>query len=150
MPPHFHHQAMAADLDIVGKGNRLERTQHRDLELEMRELGGADRRKSWIGAACGDGAAQDHAAERLVSVHMANAPAQFAMAVDRDERAAGVVEHARAARRRSVAAGYVGDNRVAGDLEQEVPVDFADHRGETLHHFGQLSTMVNALYQFSL
>src|SRR5439155_19211757 len=78
VPPHFHHQAMAADLDIVGKGNRLERTQHRDLELEMRELGGADRRKSWIGAGCGDGAAQDHAAERLVSVHMANAPAQFA------------------------------------------------------------------------
>jgi hypothetical protein len=41
----LHHQPVAADFDVLGSGDRLERTEQRDLDLELLELGRRDRRK---------------------------------------------------------------------------------------------------------
>ena len=89
--PFFDHDTMAADLDVGRAGDRFERHQQRQLEIDVRQLVDGEGRKSRIEAACGRRAARDDAAERLVGIDVTDAAAKLTVLVNGDEGSAGTI-----------------------------------------------------------
>src|SRR5206468_1715835 len=81
MPGPLDDETVPADFNVGRTGDRLERAQKRQLDLECRQLRGGDRRKSWIRAARRDSAPFQHAPKRLVRLDMTDAPAELAVIV---------------------------------------------------------------------
>ena len=67
LPALLHDEAVTPDLDVVGAGDRLERPEDGQLDVECREFGRGDARKPRVGAAGGDRTSEHHVAERLVA-----------------------------------------------------------------------------------
>ena len=67
--------------------NTLDRPKHRNLEIDLAPLRGAERRKSRIGDRCRNGAPLDDLDERQLGLGISNAASQFAFDAERDERA---------------------------------------------------------------
>ena len=120
-------KTVSADLDIVRTSDRLERAEERQLELEVRQLGRADRRESRIRAARGERAARDHPAERLVGLDMTDTAAQLARVVNRDERSTRPIEHFEAFGNRRRRPRHVGGDRVARDLQEKTAIGGGGH-----------------------
>src|SRR5262249_58055663 len=85
MPALLHEKPVTADHDVRGRGDGLERTEQRDLDLHVGELGAGNRRKPRVAAACGDRAPRHDHSQRLVRLDVADAPAQIAAHVQPDE-----------------------------------------------------------------
>src|SRR5947209_7529128 len=81
VPTHFDDEAVTPDGDVVGTGDRLERTEERELEIERRQFYGGDGREARIRAAGGDGTTRDHVAEWLVHLHVPDAAAELTVVV---------------------------------------------------------------------
>src|SRR5204863_1671057 len=72
VPAHLDDETMTADRDLARIAHRLERTEHGDFYVEVRQLAGADRRKPRIGAACGNRAVGDHVCDWAVGLDVAD------------------------------------------------------------------------------
>ena len=88
LPVALDDQAVAADDDVGGAVDRFERAEQGDLDFQLGHFGEADRREARIGRGGGDRAARHDAAQRLVGLDVADAAAQLAVFVQRDEDAA--------------------------------------------------------------
>ena len=118
-PSHLHHQAMAPNLDVRGSCYRLERAEHRDLDLDLRQLRRRHRRKPWIGAARGDGTLRHSARQRIVALDVADASAELAAMVNGDEHAvAPLVEPGRVAGMAGAPPGYMSRDGIPSDAQQ--------------------------------
>src|SRR4051812_32907345 len=83
LPAALDDEAVAADDDVVRSGDRLERTEQRDFDVDGVEFVRRERRKARVAAAGGDRAARKNGAERLVRLDMADAPTQVALFLQR-------------------------------------------------------------------
>ena len=134
MPGPLDDETVPADFNVGRTGDRLERAQKRQLDLECRQLRGGDRRKSWIRAARRDSAPFQHAPKRLVRLDMTDAPAELAVIVDGHECAGESGERRRRRGSRQARAGHVGGDGVARHLQQQAPIGVRRHRGHKLCH----------------
>src|SRR6266540_3674809 len=111
-PSALDDQAVPADLDSIGAGDRLERSEQRHLDLDPRYFRFGDRRKTRVAAAGRDGAAWDDVAKRFVDLDMTDASAQIAARVERDECSAEPRKNPGAARRRKARARDMRSDRL--------------------------------------
>ena len=98
-----HVQAVASDLDLLGAVDDDVRRQHRDLDGHRLQVGDVHGREAGIARRGRGGHLADHAPQRPPPLERADAAAQRAVHVKRDERGAGRVEGRRARRASTVA-----------------------------------------------
>ena len=123
VPTHFDDEAVAPDGDVVGTGDRLERTEERELEIERRQFCGGDGRKARVRAAGGDRTTRDHVAEWLVHLYVPDAAAELTVVVHGDECRAQTGSRVTHVRRRRRRARHVRDDRLARKPKQCLPID---------------------------
>ena len=94
-PFFLYDDAVAADHDVGGPGDRLHRGHHRNLDFEAGQLPQRDRREAGIVHARLDGHPCGGQAEREISRKLADAAAQFAVLLESDESALGKLQPGR-------------------------------------------------------
>ena len=112
---------MPTELDIIRRRHGLERTKERNLDFQTRQFDGRHRVKPRIGAARGDGALADDAGKRLPCPDVADATAESAVQMNRDEGPVRVFGRP-GQLRRTADAGHVRDDGDACNLEQSLAI----------------------------
>lgn len=123
----FNEQAVAANLDFIGRCNRLERTQDRDLDVECQEIRPIDGGKSRIGTASQARTFRDCVSERRIGLQMSNAASKVATLVQADKDAGRAGQRAAGDRLMWRNAGHLRDDGRAGDPQKCLTVGLSHH-----------------------
>src|SRR5262245_34077042 len=126
-PAALDDESVAADLDVCRSGDRLQRSEQRQFDLEVRQFSGIDCCEARILCRRGDRTALNDVTQRLVGFKVPDASAQRTVRVQRYERTAATGKDALNRQRGLGKPADVRDDGVAGELEETSPIGVAGH-----------------------